>query len=246
MADGNLVTVASKKLKALQEGLLTDVVFLVGENDETAEEIRAVRFDLTVSSTFFANLFNSPLTLKCDGKFRLKNIEPRVFKLIVEFTHLSGQLVSEVDSLETCLKLASAADEYMIDDLAALCSKLLEDKFLGVDNVWAVLSEHIMVEAVSSVCLKFLGSKANVCLKRMEFLDASEEAVKLFCNLDEMNVESESELLVALLHYVILKENKKEKFFANAVFLAFEFWLLTLLTLPRCFPCSLSRRRPAL
>ncbi|XP_065335161.1 uncharacterized protein LOC135936325 [Cloeon dipterum] len=212
MADGNLVTVASKKLKALQEGLLTDVVFLVGENDETAEEIWAVKFDLTVSSMFFANLFNSPLTLKCDGKIRLKNIEPQVFKLIVEFTHLSGHLLSEVDSLDTCLKLAAAADEYMIDDLTALCSKLLEDKFLAVDNVWTVLSKNFRVDTISSACLKFLGSKANVCLKHPSFLEASEEAVKLFYNLDEMSIESESELLSACLRYIKTKENQREVF----------------------------------
>ncbi|XP_065335437.1 uncharacterized protein LOC135936523 [Cloeon dipterum] len=212
MADGNLVTVASKKLKALQEGLLTDVVFLVGENDETAEEIRAVKFDLTVSSTFFANLFNCPLTLKCDGKFRLKNIEPRVFKLIVEFTHLSGQLVSDVDSLETCLKLASAAKEYLIDDLAALCSKLLEDKFLAVDNVWAVLGKHHLVESIASSCLQLLRSETSECLKHRSFLDASEEAIKLFLTLEKMDITSESELLDACLRYASSKEDQRDVF----------------------------------
>ncbi|XP_065336582.1 uncharacterized protein LOC135937360 [Cloeon dipterum] len=169
MADGNLGKVASKKLKALQDGFYTDVVFLVGEKDESAEEIHAVSFDLSVSSMFFANLFNSPLTLKSDGKFRLKNIEPKIFKLIVKFTHLSEQLVSNVDSLETCLMLASAAEEYLMDDLAEHCSKLLEDKFLKVDNVWNVLSEHHLVKGIASSCLQVSRMEIN-CMVHELFL----------------------------------------------------------------------------
>ncbi|XP_065336506.1 uncharacterized protein LOC135937288 [Cloeon dipterum] len=154
MADERQVTLARKKLKALKEGLVTDVVFLVGANDATAQEIRAILSDLVVSSEFFVNLLNSPLTVKYDGKIRIKNVEPKIFGLVIEFTHLSGQLVSEVDSLDTCLKLAAAADEYMIDELGCVCSKLLEDRFLTVDNVWTVLLEYITVQAVVSACFK--------------------------------------------------------------------------------------------
>ncbi|CAB3377148.1 Hypothetical predicted protein [Cloeon dipterum] len=212
MADGNLGKVAAKKLKALQDGLYTDVVFLVGEQDESSEEIHAVSFDLSVSSMYFVKLLNSPLTLKIDGKFRLKNIEPKIFKLIVKFTHLSEQLVPDVDSLETCLKLASAAEEYVIDDLAELCSKLLEDQFLKVDNVWDVLSEHHLVNGIASSCLQFLRSETSECLKHQSFLDASEEAIKLFLTLTKMCISSESELLAACLWYASSKEDEKDVF----------------------------------
>ncbi|XP_065336377.1 uncharacterized protein LOC135937207 [Cloeon dipterum] len=209
MANERQVTMARKKLKALNEGLVTDVVFLVGATDATAQEIRAFRSDLVVSSEFFVSLLDSPLTLKRHGKIRLKNIEPKIFGLVIEFTHLSGQLVSEVDGLDTCLKLAAAADEYMIDDLGSVCLKLLEDRFLTVDNVWTVLSENCMVEAVASTCIKILGSKTSVCLNHPSFLEASEEAVKLFFNLDKMNIKSESELLEACLRYNKTKENQR-------------------------------------
>ncbi|CAB3387293.1 Hypothetical predicted protein [Cloeon dipterum] len=212
MAGLNLMTVASKKLKALQEGLLTDVVFLVGENDETAMKIPAFKIELIVSSKYFANLFNNNLTLKCDENVRLKNIEPQVFLFIVEFTHLSGRLVSDVDSLGTCLKLACAAEEFMIEDLAALCSKFLENKFLSVENVWAVLSEYHTVKSIASPCLQFLCLETRECLLKEEsFLGASEEAVKLFVTLEKMNI-SESELLEACLGYASNKEDKRDAF----------------------------------
>ncbi|XP_065336077.1 uncharacterized protein LOC135936982 [Cloeon dipterum] len=212
MADERQVTMATKKLKALKEGIVTDVVFLVGVTDATAQEIRAIRSDLVVSSEFFVSLLDSPLTLKRDGKIRLKNIEPKIFQLLIEFTHLSGQLVSEVDSLDCCLKLALAADEYMIDDLGPVCSKLLEGQFLTVDNVWTALSQHVRVKAISSACLKILGSKTSDCLKHPSFLEASEEAVKLFCGLDKMNIQSELELLEACLRYTKIKENQRGVF----------------------------------
>ncbi|XP_065345946.1 uncharacterized protein LOC135943377 [Cloeon dipterum] len=212
MADERQMAMATKKLKALKGGLVSDVVFLVGATDATAQEIHAFRSDLVVSSEFFVSLLDSPLTLKRDGKIRLKNIEPKVFELVIEFTHLCGHLVSEVDSLDCCLQLAAAADEYMIYELGSECSKLLEDNFLTVDNVWTVLSQHYMVEAVSSVCLKILGSKTSVCLKQASFLEASEETVKLFCNLDKMSIESESELLSACLKYIKTKRNQRELF----------------------------------
>ncbi|XP_065334883.1 uncharacterized protein LOC135936114 [Cloeon dipterum] len=210
MADGNLVTVASKKLRALQEMLLTDVVFLFGENDEL--RIPAFKFELMVCSEYFANLFNSPVTLKYDGKFRLENIEPHIFAMVVEFTHLSGQLVSNVDSLETCLKLACAAEEFMIDDLAALCSVLLEAKFLSVDNVWAVLSEHCLDQGIASPCLQLLRSETRECLRHRSFLDASEEAIKLFLTLEQMDISSESELLEACLQYASSKDSSRDVF----------------------------------
>ncbi|XP_065336072.1 uncharacterized protein LOC135936977 [Cloeon dipterum] len=195
-------TVAMRKLKALEEGSLTDTIFLVGENDETAQEIRAFRVDLIVSSEFFEKLLDSPLTQTSDRKIRLKNIEPEIFKIVIEFIHMCGHLiVSKVDNLETCLKVASAAEEYMIEDLAELCSKLLEDKFLKVDNVWAMLHKYHLVNAIASPCLKLLSLKTEDCLRHKSFLQISDDGLKLFLSLDEMAISSESELLRACVKY---------------------------------------------
>ncbi|CAB3388298.1 Hypothetical predicted protein [Cloeon dipterum] len=205
-------TVAAMKLKALADGHLTDCVFLVGRNERLAKEIRAFRLELIVSSEYFSGLLNSPLTLANPGPIRVKTIEPDVFKLVIEFIHLSGHLKSKVGSLEVCLQLARAADEYLLDDLSHLCLEQLRNKFLLVDNVWNVLTEHRLIRGIAKACLELLEVHASECLREVSFFEASEEAVKLFLSLDKMEIESEMELVDACIEYAEKKKEKKDVF----------------------------------
>ncbi|CAB3365129.1 Hypothetical predicted protein [Cloeon dipterum] len=208
---GAKLTVAIKKLRALEGGALqTDCVFLVGD-EQNVQEVHACKADLkVVSSLFFKERLSSHYG-PCEY-FKLKNIEPQVFKLVAEFAHLCGQLVTEVDSLDLCLKLAAAADEYMIEDLSAQCSKLLEDRFLSVENVWAVLSENLLINATTSSCLKLLSFEAKKCVQHKTFLEAREEAIEMFLTLDQMNIDCELELVKACLYYAKSTDDERATF----------------------------------
>ncbi|XP_065336070.1 uncharacterized protein LOC135936975 [Cloeon dipterum] len=193
--------IATKKLRALEEGRLpTDCVFLVGRNDHSAQEVRAFKHDLQVCSECFDGFFNTFVT--DTALIRLRNVEPNIFKLVVEFAYLSGQLVTEVSCLEECLHLAQAADEFMIDELSDLCVKILEENFLTVDNVRRVLNAWHHVTAVGLACLKLLSSSARECLNPKRFCEANEQALKLFLSLDNVNYKSEVEVFRACIAYV--------------------------------------------
>ncbi|XP_065335134.1 uncharacterized protein LOC135936301 [Cloeon dipterum] len=203
MEEDQRSSVAVKKLKALHDGkLATDVIFVIGADDEITEEIAAIKSDLVLSSEYFGRLFSSTWTPPNETKIRLRNIDGSTFLLIVEFCTLSGQLVSDVGSLEECLRLARAADEFLIRDLSCLCAQMLEDSFLSVDNVWKVMNKHYQINAITSPCLKFLSSKSEQCLQHPSFMDARCEAVQLFLSLKKMNISSELELLDACLRFL--------------------------------------------
>ncbi|XP_065339643.1 uncharacterized protein LOC135939251 [Cloeon dipterum] len=196
-ADKPALGITEKKRRALEMGENTDCAFLVGPDDEMAEVIHASKFDLVSSSEFFKAMMRSPLTQP--GPIRIRQLEPRIFKMVLEYVHLHHLSTKPID-LEDAIQLARAADEYLIDDLATLCSKIVEG-MLTVDKVWKVANENHTVKCVANGCIKILTEETCSCLDHESFLEIREDTVIWFLTLPEMNIETETTVINACLKY---------------------------------------------
>ncbi|XP_065334413.1 uncharacterized protein LOC135935784 [Cloeon dipterum] len=134
--------------------------------------------------------------------------------MLFRFIHLNGNLLSEVDSFDTCVQLAVAADRFEIIGLDQFSAKLLMNKFLSAENVWNVLNSHYKSFVISTTCLKFLSVNTKECLQNESFRDLEEEPFRLFLSLRDMADISEFELVSASLE---ISERKTDPrvFFRN-------------------------------
>ncbi|CAB3366832.1 Hypothetical predicted protein [Cloeon dipterum] len=180
--------------------------FLVGEDEGYLEEMIACKKVLAESSDYFKVLLDKKLNfspISESGKIRLRLVEPDIFKLIVEFTHLGGRLESNVDSLKLCLRLARAADKYLIDDLFMACSDLSK-LLLGAKktrDLWAYLDWHLDIEFFVQQCLQVMARNAEFWLRHRSFRKVSKDAVTLFLQRDDLNVSAEVVLFQACRFY---------------------------------------------
>ncbi|XP_059486859.1 uncharacterized protein LOC132203243 [Neocloeon triangulifer] len=181
-----------KRLEALNSGKYTDCSFLVGADGQQLEEVHAVKSIMMMSSGFMEGLFNSPLCPPLP--IRLNNVESHIFRLIVEFLHLT-ELVSQVECTDA-VEVAIAADHFLIEPLKLHCFELISAR-VSVDNVWSVLNRvlEFNLTDVASACNEVLIHNTKECLEQEMFLSVSAESVNAMLRLDRLSTISEDELI---------------------------------------------------
>ncbi|XP_059482501.1 uncharacterized protein LOC132200794 [Neocloeon triangulifer] len=199
----NVSAAAVWKLKALQTGDGTDCVFLVGPDDESAKLVHGSKFDLRAASEYFRGLFRSSLLIPSEP-IRVKHVEPSIFKMVIEFAHT--RVHTPVTNIQEAVKLARVADEFLMDELGAESTALIEH-FLTPENVWKVMEQSHLNKFVASACKKFLIGRTLECLEQSTFLEIGFEVLGLFLALDKMAINSELDLIASV---VKLANSKKE------------------------------------
>ena len=118
--------IQSDFLKLFKKSSNADVTFKVKE-----EKFPAHKIILSARSKYFANMFKSEMTESVTNEVEVTDIEPRVFKGMLEFLY-SGKLPK--DSLDISLELLVAADKYGLKELERTCEEVLCDN-LNRNNV---------------------------------------------------------------------------------------------------------------
>lgn len=124
--------------KLLQNKQTSDVTFAIGD-----EEIHAHKQILSAQSDVFASMFYSDMMEKKTGIVKVIDIEPTVFKLLLNFIY-----TLKLDSNETneLLQLIVAADKYSVKSLVDVCGYRLANN-LSIDKAAEVLIIADLVKA---------------------------------------------------------------------------------------------------
>ncbi|XP_059473725.1 uncharacterized protein LOC132195626 [Neocloeon triangulifer] len=197
-----------RKLKALEKGEGTDCVFVVGRDDSEVEEFYGNKFDLRAASEYFEVLFRSPLTPP--GPIRVKHVEPRIFRMVIEFAHCH-KLFKHPANLEEAVLLARSADEFLMTELDIVCKTCIS-VFLKVDQVWKIYEMNNLCHLVAKSCQEFLCNKTLACLNHPTFLEIKTDTLISFlaCG-GKMNINSEADLVQACLNLANTKNSDDEK-----------------------------------
>lgn len=116
----------------------SDVMFVVED-----EEFSAHKQIVSARSEVFAKMFETEMFERRTGHVEIIDIEPAIFRLLLEFIYTSKL---ESNKLDVLIKLIVAADKYSVKSLVSLCAYRLA-KNLTDANVAEVLVTADMVKA---------------------------------------------------------------------------------------------------
>ncbi|XP_065353976.1 uncharacterized protein LOC135948562 [Cloeon dipterum] len=195
-------SLAAKKLKALKSGEAADLSIITkgiaSPKKEGASHIKvyASKADLIAASDYFkSKLQGEPQK----DSIELEGFDSEIVTLVVEFTFLSGWLMTEVKDLNQCLMLARAAQEFKIDSLGELCGCLLSNKFLELNQIWRVydgqFGKAAQVKVVLESARKFVSEKVKECMLQPGFIDIKHATLVDLLNVHCLRVESEAILV---------------------------------------------------
>ncbi|CAB3382299.1 Hypothetical predicted protein [Cloeon dipterum] len=195
-------SLAAKKLKALKSGEVADLSIITKDiaspKIEGASHVKvyASKADLIAASEYFKlKLEKEPQK----DSIELDGFNSEVIKLVVEFTFLSGWLMTKVKNLNQCVMLARAAQEFKIDALGELCGCLLLNKFLELNQIWRIydgqFGKSAQVKVVLESARKFVSEKVKECMLQPGFIDIKHTTMVDLLNVHCLRVESESILV---------------------------------------------------
>jgi len=144
----------------------TDITFLFEDGRKIFAHKKVI---LTARATYFANMFHSGMTEASSNEIRVQDIEPEVFKAVLQHLY-SG--AAPVNLAEIALEVHAAADKYGLDELKELCESCVCDN-LTADNV-----VDVFVYAEERSCVKIRDKALVVLRENMETL-SQESANKL-------------------------------------------------------------------
>ncbi|XP_059490177.1 uncharacterized protein LOC132205245 [Neocloeon triangulifer] len=194
---GYLEAYDKKLSNALNEGRFVDCRFLVGPNKGDAEIICGYSALMRAASEKFDQLISAagPLT-SLTGLIRIENVEPNIFKKIIEFIHIKINITSDISCAKDAVALILAADEYQIEPLKyAMCTVL--EGLITVDNVWLILNTIGHIPEAVSRCTEILCKETLRCLQHETFKIANETSFTVLLKLDNLNINSELDLVEA-------------------------------------------------
>lgn len=127
--------------KLLNNDKTNDVKFIIGEN-----KIAANTQLLSGQSTVFESMFKSEMLEKKSGQVKINDIEPEIFKCLLNFINY-GKVIPN-NCVDHWLKLLVAADKYSVASLVSICEDHIS-KILKTDSVTDVLITADLVNAKS-------------------------------------------------------------------------------------------------
>ncbi|XP_059488062.1 uncharacterized protein LOC132203913 [Neocloeon triangulifer] len=201
--DAVLVAQAGKEMalakwEAIQKGESADCKFLVGSEDSAAELVFGSKVDLISSSLFFKAALKGQFKeqIQSNEPIRIDFVEPKIFKMIMEFAHTCHLNQNPVKSLEDAIRLAKAANLFLMPPLVILGTKLIK-KSLSIENVWKALNLLLPEKNLASVCDSILSMRTLECLKQPTFMGISRDSLQYILSMDTLNIPSEYPLVEA-------------------------------------------------
>ncbi|XP_059488453.1 uncharacterized protein LOC132204154 [Neocloeon triangulifer] len=190
---------AQRKMRTIEGAAFADhpehCSFLVGSEKEKTV-IHASKLDLRAGSDYFQVMLRSEFAPRDGEHYRITNIKPSIFKLIMEYIHVC-QILTPVDLKKAAL-LSCAADEFLIEGLGRLAQNLVYEH-LTAKKVWTYFRLWHKHRFVMAACKQFLEDNTTACLEDDSFLSMNQSADRLveFLALDKMNIQSEAHLVAA-------------------------------------------------
>ncbi|XP_078170398.1 BTB/POZ and MATH domain-containing protein 2-like [Carex rostrata] len=135
-----------------------DVVFQVG-----GETISAHRTVLAARSPVFKAEFFGPMKESKTGCVKIKDIEPKVFTLMLQFVYTDIIPLNKEISFEMTQHLLVAADRYGLERLKLICKEKLSNS-IDVENASDILvfSDKHNCDQLKVICLDFIVSGDNL------------------------------------------------------------------------------------
>ena len=180
---------------------------------EDGKEFKAHRRVLSEASPFFEKLFNSDMKESNEGVVRLEMPTELGMKDILEFIYTGSVHVSDANIAQELIVMADYLD---LPHLKTLAERFLLDN-LNVSNVISTcfIAEKCRSEELISESKSFILTSFNNVAKMEEFLNLSNEEVKIWISSDEINVSSEEDVFRIILNWIDHEKSERKKYFAE-------------------------------
>jgi N-acetylneuraminic acid mutarotase len=140
------------------------------------QEVQAHRALLWVRCPYFRSMFSSGMTETKKDRIELEGVPRKYFMYLLEFMYTSqcGPLstMSECndDDLDTVKSILILANEFMMEDLVAMCENKLID-IMECSNVVALLelASFYFASTLKLACVNFISNHYDIVSKTMEF-----------------------------------------------------------------------------
>lgn len=228
-----LPTTAARVAALLQDEKMSDVVFLVGGQDESpAWRFSAHKFVLALSSPVFRTMFSSSMSEGEAGiaKVVVTDIHPAAFENLLQYIYTDHP---QLNNIRTTLDTLYAAYKYMLYDLAIQCIDYLSDH-VDKDNAIEIHAEIKLYDVELNKgkllykCLQLLDREAASILKSQSFGNVDFSTLRMILKREFLNVPSELNVFEAASYWATqecrrqnlqLTAENKRKVLGNALYL---------------------------
>ncbi|KAL5016240.1 hypothetical protein ScPMuIL_005829 [Solemya velum] len=166
--------------------LACDVTFLVGK---LSVEISAHKFILVSRSCVFYAMLCGPLAEKPNHCIRTPDIEPAIFKLMLQYLYCEDAFVDSKNAQD----MLYAAKKYSIQGLIDVCIRCLEST-MNANNVCSILEQAYFFDELElkRKCLEFIFHQPKDVIMSSAFNDLTPPCLMEVVRSDELDAKEES------------------------------------------------------
>ncbi|XP_041373870.1 BTB/POZ domain-containing protein 6-like [Gigantopelta aegis] len=169
---------------SLEEKILCDVTFIVGEN---RKRIQAHRFMLSLRSCVFLAMLTGPLVEQ--DNIEIPDIDPDVFDQFLKFLYTDDVSIDG----NNVIGLLYASKKYNIVGIEKKCLTYMESSLLSSDVCLVMEQAHLYNENnLMQTCLKYIWQNGDVVLKSDSFCDLCLDCFVKVIEADQLNASEES------------------------------------------------------
>lgn len=228
-----LPTTAARVSALLQDERMSDVVFLVGGQDETpAWRFSAHKFVLALASPVFRTMFSCSMSEgeAAIAKVTVTDIQPAAFENLLLYIYSDHP---QLNNIRTTLDTLYAAYKYMLYNLAIQCIDYLFNH-VDKDNALEIHAEVKLYDVELNKgkllykCLQILDREASVILKSQSFGNVDFSTLRMILKREFLNVPSELNIFEAVSYWATqecrrqnlhLTPENKRNILGNALYL---------------------------
>jgi len=181
---------------------------------EDGKEFKAHRRVLSEASPFFEKLLNSDMRESNEGVLRLQMLTELGMRDVLEFIYTGSVQIS--DTANNAQELIVMADYLDLPHLKTLAETILLN-YLNASNVISTyyFAEKYRCEKLIFVSKSFILTSFDTVAKMEEFLNLSNEEVKIWISSDDINVSAEEDVFKIILNWVDHARNERKKYFTE-------------------------------
>eukprot|EP00742_Colponemidia_sp_Colp-10_P004078 GILJ01004352.1.p1 GENE.GILJ01004352.1~~GILJ01004352.1.p1 ORF type:complete len:591 (-),score=93.69 GILJ01004352.1:286-2058(-) len=189
-----LLSLSSCLRELVNNSLLSDVVFLVGENRTPIMAHKAI---LAIRCAFFRAMFGGDMREAYQREVYIPNIPPDAFLALLHHLY-TGSFVLNPD---IAMDVMAAANQYGLDEVKRACSEYIYSS-VDASNACFFLHAAQMHEAedLFQFCFKFIEEHTSELFSNDTFLDLTPELLIVLLKSDHLN-STEMELFQAVIRW---------------------------------------------
>eukprot|EP00743_Colponemidia_sp_Colp-15_P007782 GILK01008426.1.p1 GENE.GILK01008426.1~~GILK01008426.1.p1 ORF type:complete len:699 (-),score=132.73 GILK01008426.1:127-2223(-) len=189
-----LLSLSSCLRELVNNSLLSDVVFLVGENRTPIMAHKAI---LAIRCAFFRAMFGGDMREAYQREVYIPNIPPDAFLALLHHLY-TGSFVLNPD---IAMDVMAAANQYGLDEVKRACSEYIYSS-VDASNACFFLHAAQMHEAedLFQYCFKFIEEHTSEVFSNDTFLDLTPELLIVLLKSDHLN-STEMELFQAVIRW---------------------------------------------